>query len=886
MKKLILLFILVPVMAFSQATETWRADNFRLPDLGTISKEDLFYLQNTDSNIQDQLDAHTGRLDTLEAETTIEEYADLASFPVTGEAAKAYLALDTNLMYRWNTSEYVLIGDGIGSQDITANSITISSTSKSSHPCPTMTDAEMLALVGMVDGDCVYNSTLENLMKYTASEMIWEEMGGAGGISEWETAKDYEIDEVVIADNRIYQALTDHTSATFTTDLANGDWVRINDDIILENENGLNLLAKTIRVPSNQLTQVSATGVRIETGNNNILANPSFEDAAPTTSWNVADASISVDTDDKIDGKQSLVLTYIGDPVNLYQSSTLYATAFADGVDGVNKIWVKNLGDFPLYQCPERAGVTALVADGKCVKIENNGKWFEAEISNPLGGTSNGLVLTSNGEFFTGVIKVDAAKVAPEKVKQGVDGTKIIGKLTFDESATTDADCAETPGVATWVLPDQTSCDELGVIDGNLSFESDNTKPSVMMQTKAGARYRVDVKDHIYKLTTTGGGACTSGISIDGGISVTEIRRVAVSVASTNNYSAGMSTSYFEFEGDGSEVNVRYMVSGTASTCEYMNRQTPFEILITEYPQSFDVNESQSNPNQISEVIFTGNPLPPTGFIPANNVTIGLTGATYNGTDYYALYETIWNMPGLQVAGTKGYSIASAKGVSASADWAAGKLITINLEDLYLRGASATNLAGAYQANQNLSHNHTVLGFNSGDGTSYGLGSSSGAGLAGRGTTSQNATFNVNTGGERFINLNGGTEARPETSVMYAHIRYQSPKIFGSFKDLDDHEAIYDEQSLGVTSGYQKFPGGLILQWGRKQLSATNNVKTTVTLPITYPNAILNVQATCELDNFGSERAVLGAARVSVSQIQIWQANSPSEWCHWTTLGY
>ena len=39
------------------------------------------------------------------------EFADLASFPVTGESGKIYVALDTNKTYRWSGSAYVQIGN-------------------------------------------------------------------------------------------------------------------------------------------------------------------------------------------------------------------------------------------------------------------------------------------------------------------------------------------------------------------------------------------------------------------------------------------------------------------------------------------------------------------------------------------------------------------------------------------------------------------------------------------------------------------------------------------------------------------------------------------------------------------------------------------------------
>lgn len=40
------------------------------------------------------------------------EYANLAAFPMTGESGKIYIASNTNFIYRWTGSAYVLIGDG------------------------------------------------------------------------------------------------------------------------------------------------------------------------------------------------------------------------------------------------------------------------------------------------------------------------------------------------------------------------------------------------------------------------------------------------------------------------------------------------------------------------------------------------------------------------------------------------------------------------------------------------------------------------------------------------------------------------------------------------------------------------------------------------------
>ena len=41
------------------------------------------------------------------------EYADLASFPLPGEASKLYIAIDTNLVYRWGGSTYAVTSSSL-----------------------------------------------------------------------------------------------------------------------------------------------------------------------------------------------------------------------------------------------------------------------------------------------------------------------------------------------------------------------------------------------------------------------------------------------------------------------------------------------------------------------------------------------------------------------------------------------------------------------------------------------------------------------------------------------------------------------------------------------------------------------------------------------------
>jgi hypothetical protein len=53
----------------------------------------------------------------------VEEYANLAAFPVAGETGKIYVALDTNKTYRWSGSAYVEISAGPSSTDAVSEGV-------------------------------------------------------------------------------------------------------------------------------------------------------------------------------------------------------------------------------------------------------------------------------------------------------------------------------------------------------------------------------------------------------------------------------------------------------------------------------------------------------------------------------------------------------------------------------------------------------------------------------------------------------------------------------------------------------------------------------------------------------------------------------------------
>lgn len=93
-----------------------------------------------------------------------------------------------------------------------------------------------------------------------------------------------------------------------------------------------------------------------------------------------------------------------------------------------------------------------------------------------------------------------------------------------------------------------------------------------------------------------------------------------------------------------------------------------------------------------------------------------------------------------------------------------------------------------------------------------------------------------------------GTVAQEGTSITAAKLNHMEDGIEGAHDDLAAHLAEFANQ-LNF-NGYQKLPGGLILQWGQITIPADAGY-VDVTLPIAFPAIIRNVQATVEYVSTG-----------------------------------
>lgn len=116
------------------------------------------------------------------------EYANLASFPATGESGKIYVALDTNKTYRWSGSAYVEISQSLalGETSSTAfpgdrgKAIEDKIPSNASSSNKLATKAEMVPAGGTTGQVLAKRSNTDNDLEWV------NQSGGGGGTSDYE----------------------------------------------------------------------------------------------------------------------------------------------------------------------------------------------------------------------------------------------------------------------------------------------------------------------------------------------------------------------------------------------------------------------------------------------------------------------------------------------------------------------------------------------------------------------------------------------------------------------------------------------------------------------------------------------------------------------------
>lgn len=214
--------------------------------------------------------------------------------------------------------------------------------------------------------------------------------------------------------------------------------------------------ATTIQVPENQATKVSASATLLETGNKNLLVNPSFEHSTFSTGWTSSGCSALAGSGAGLvaHGMNSYRIFCTAATPSLQQESTTNASALA-GSQMLAMVRVKTaLTDVKVCAVQDSVVSTTL-----CVDVQSNDSFaIPYKVPFVAGSTSSGIWIGS-ASSKSGSIYVDDAFVGPVDLKH-------------DNAACADVFC-ETEFSATISTTSTVSNENLtDFINGNCTYSS------------------------------------------------------------------------------------------------------------------------------------------------------------------------------------------------------------------------------------------------------------------------------------------------------------------------------------------------------------------------------------------------------------------------------
>ena len=180
-----------------------------------------------------------------------------------------------------------------------------------------------------------------------------------------------------------------------------------------------------IQAPNKQITKISGATSLVETGNQNLLENPSFEHSTFSTAWtDTSTGTSTVETSTVIHGKKSYKIEVSSQDINLVQNSTLYQAQFGGSVQGLASIRIK--GDVSVKVCSVQSGSVSVE---NCLDTSTDNNWHFYKLPFILGSTSNGISIAGTG--LTGTVYLDDAFVGAADIVATTDASRIAGEAYF-----------------------------------------------------------------------------------------------------------------------------------------------------------------------------------------------------------------------------------------------------------------------------------------------------------------------------------------------------------------------------------------------------------------------------------------------------------------------
>ena len=434
------------------------------------------------------------------------------------------------------------------------------------------------------------------------------------------------------------------------------------------------------------------------------------------------------DTSDFVEGKTSGLWTITGTGTLSFSASVTQTASLTQ----VASMWAKTATPTDWEICG---------LDGTGCKALDDVNWKPLEARGNPTGSDWGAVLKHIGTGY-GQLRLDNAEVKP--------WTPTSGNYVVQESVAYTGWTSGTTGGFKFTTKETSLSDNSRVIaDDNATYAY--TRFTFLMNAKGVATLNWNSN------------ATTTTFYIDHYNSAGTLRK---------SYSAGRA----------SAINQNIPYAFMANAGDYFvvrssgdNGATPTHFSIIATAISPSIIETWAQPNDIGELKYLLNPTAPQGFIPAQGSILANTAtgsATHIGNAYYPLYEHLWTYSATTTAGNP-YVISNAKGASASADWAAGKTIKIDVSGLFTRasggnaGIVGTKQSDAFQGHY---HKHNTV-------SSVALSNLNGTYMQARDVNNGLATYSDGQIGDPVTDGPNGTprtasETRPVNESRYAFIRY------------------------------------------------------------------------------------------------------------------
>jgi len=182
------------------------------------------------------------------------------------------------------------------------------------------------------------------------------------------------------------------------------------------------LYSNVLQAPNQLVTNLGGINALMETGNKNILANPSFE--APLVSFAAPSWSslgfLTNNITPPVSGQKAVQVSMTASALSLHQDSGVNNAAYGDGLQCLASVYVKTTLS-GIFVSPRLNNVTS---NSNMVSVVPNGKWALYKVPFICSTGANGIAIHSNSVAVTGTVDVDDAFVGAVNLQVDVPVVK------------------------------------------------------------------------------------------------------------------------------------------------------------------------------------------------------------------------------------------------------------------------------------------------------------------------------------------------------------------------------------------------------------------------------------------------------------------------------